>query len=250
MDNHGHIVNNVAEVRGRIAAAAARAGRNPDDITLVAVTKTRTPEEMAAAVEAGCVDLGENRVQEYLEKREKTQHLAENSQKFQKNLNIRWHLIGHLQRNKVKYIADGVSLIHSVDSFRLAEEIETRAAALERRIEVLLQLNPAGETQKSGVAPQEAEALALEIAGSLPHVAVTGLMAVVPIAEDPEEVRGLFREVRALYDALRERHTNVPDGALPEFRRLSMGMTHDFEVAVEEGATIVRVGTGIFGARV
>ncbi|MDR1796750.1 MAG: YggS family pyridoxal phosphate-dependent enzyme [Clostridiales Family XIII bacterium] len=240
------IAENVLEVRRRIAAAAARAGRRADEVTLVAVTKTRSPEQMAAAVEAGCCDLGENRVQEYVEKREKTQYLAENGEKNLKNLKIKWHLIGHLQRNKVKYIADSVGLIHSVDSFRLAEEIEARAAACDRRIEILIQLNPAGEEQKSGVAPAEAEGLALEIAGRFPHVAVTGLMAVVPVADDPEAVRSYFREVRELFDAIQAQHGS---GALPWMKQLSMGMTHDYEVAVEEGATIVRVGTGIFGPR-
>jgi len=242
------IARNIADVRRRIGQAAARAGRDAGGVTLLAVTKTRTPEEMAAAVQAGCADLGENRVQEFLEKREETQHLAEAGENFQKNRKIRWHLIGHLQTNKVKYIVDCVDLIHSLDSFRLAEEIEARAAAAGRRVEALLQINAAGEAQKSGVALGEAEALALEVARRCPHVSVTGLMAVVPIADDPEEVRGYFREVRRLFDELGARHGSG-EGPLPDFARLSMGMTHDYEVAVEEGATIVRVGTGIFGSR-
>jgi len=241
------IGENVARVRGNIAAAAERAGRNPLDVTLVAVTKTRTPLEIAAAVEAGCVDLGENRVQEFLEKKDEIQELVEKNEKNEKKLNIKWHLIGHLQRNKVKYIAESINLIHSVDSFRLAEEIEARANAAGRQMDVLLQLNTAGEAQKAGVSFAEAEELTLEIAESFPHIHLCGLMAVVPAVENSEEVRGYFRKTRALFDSLKEKYG---EDKLPYFKSLSMGMTQDYEVAVEEGATMVRVGSGIFGPRV
>ncbi|MDR3304567.1 MAG: YggS family pyridoxal phosphate-dependent enzyme [Clostridiales Family XIII bacterium] len=240
MDN---IANHIAQVRANIAAAALRSGRRAEEITLIAVTKTRTPQAAAAAVRAGVFDLGENRVQEFTEKYGELQHLVDADKE---KPNIKWHLIGHLQRNKVKYIADKVSLIHSADSYKLAGEIDTRAKAANRRIDVLIQLNPAGEAQKSGVPPSEAEPLIRAAVNDFPHVRVCGLMAVMPAADDPEEVRMYFREVRGLYERLRSQYA-AAGGADTAFRHLSMGMTHDYEVAIEEGATMVRVGTGIFG---
>jgi pyridoxal phosphate enzyme (YggS family) len=232
------IAEHIAEVRSRIVAAEARAGRAPGTVTLICVTKTRTVEEMAEAVRAGAWDLGENRVQEMIDKYANMQDMAGS---IEKKYNIKWHLIGQLQRNKVKYIIGKTALIHSVDSFRLAEEIEKRAEEAGADVDVLIQVNPAGEQQKAGISLPEAEPLTREIEGGLPRVRVRGLMSVVPIAEDPEEVRGYFREVKQTFDRMAR--------ARPAFRQLSMGMTHDYEVAIEEGATMVRVGTGIFGAR-
>ncbi|MCL1896347.1 MAG: YggS family pyridoxal phosphate-dependent enzyme [Clostridiales bacterium] len=238
----GVIRENILEVKARIAAAAARSGRKADDIMLVCVTKTRTAEEIKEVLEAGEYALGENRVQEMMEKYDKVQDIAE---RLGAKRNIMWNLIGHLQRNKVKYVIEKAALIHSVDSFRLAEEIDTRAAKTGKAAQVLLQLNPAGETQKSGVALSECRALAGEIAGRLKFVNIKGLMVVVPAAEDPEDVRGHFRDAKRTFDAL----SMERGGSAAGFVHLSMGMTNDFEVAIEEGATIVRVGTAIFGPR-
>ena len=238
----GSIRENIAEVRDRIAAAAARSGRKADDVTLVCVTKTRTPDEIREVLEAGEYALGENRVQEFVEKYGKIQDIAE---RLGGKRNIMWNLIGHLQRNKVKYVLDKVALIHSVDSYRLAEEIDARAAQTGKAAQVLLQLNTAEEPQKSGVALSECRALAGEIAERLKFVSIKGLMAVVPAAEDPEDVRGYFRDAKRTFDAL----SLERGGSAAGFVHLSMGMTNDFEVAIEEGATIVRVGTAIFGPR-
>ena len=243
------IAENIAEVRGRIAAAAARGGRDAAAVTLLAATKTRTPEEMAAAAFAGVLDLGENRVQEYEAKIEEVQYLVQTGADSQKKPNIKWHFIGHLQRNKVKYIAKSVDLIHSLDSVELAAEIDARAAQANRRIRVLIEVNTAGEAQKSGVRPQDAEGLALAVTERFAAVEVAGLMAVVPIVSDPVEARPWFRQTRELFEGISARHGPDGDGFLPVFTELSMGMTQDYEVAIEEGATIVRVGTGIFGAR-
>jgi pyridoxal phosphate enzyme (YggS family) len=232
------ITENIKEVRTRIAAAEMRGGRAPGSVTLVCVTKTRTVEEMAEAVRAGARDLGENRVQEMMEKYGAMQDMAGT---HEKKYNIKWHLIGQLQRNKVKYIIGKTALIHSVDSFRLAEEIERRAEEAGTDADVLIQVNPAGEIQKAGVSLAEAEQLTREIEAGFPRVQVRGLMSVVPAADSPEEVRGYFREVRQAFDRMAV--------SRPAFRHLSMGMTHDYEAAIEEGATIVRVGTGIFGSR-
>jgi pyridoxal phosphate enzyme (YggS family) len=236
------IAKNIALVRERIALAAAKSGVNADEVTLVAVSKTRTPEEIQSAVEAGALDLGENKVQEITAKYDILRIFTKNSTK---NRNIKWHMIGHLQRNKVKYIADKVSLIHSVDSLRLAEEIDRRMGASGGTMDVLLQVNVAAEESKSGVCPGELKRLASDIVEACRNVRIRGLMTIVPAADDPEDVRKYFCEARELYDAVgRECACEMLD-----FKWLSMGMTHDFEIAVEEGANMVRVGTGIFGPR-
>ena len=225
------IQDNIRAVERVKAEAAKRAGRKPEDVLLVAVTKTHGPEMINEAIDAGVTDIGENKVQEIVDKYDRVKP-------------VRWHMIGHLQTNKVKYIVDKVSLIHSVDSFRLASEIDKRCAKIGRTMDVLIQVNPAGEAQKSGVPPEEAEPLIREILKELPNLRVKGLMLVAPEADDPEDVRKWFREVKALYDtcaAIEDPHLS--------FEWLSMGMSHDFPVAVEEGANLIRVGTAIFGAR-
>ena len=236
----GNITENIADVRARIAAAAERSGRRAEDLTLVCVTKTRSFEEIKEAIEAGEYQLGENHVQEFVGKYERIQDIADG---LDKKPNIMWNLIGHLQRNKVKYIAGKTSLIHSVDSFRLAEEINARFSATGKAADILIQLNMAGEPQKSGVAVSECEALVGEITDRLSSVRVKGLMAVTPETDDPEDVRVFFRAARQVFDGLAEKRREAG------FEHLSMGMTHDFEIAIEEGATIVRVGTAIFGPR-
>jgi len=238
-----NIANNIKVVNEQIAAAAAKSGRASGDITLVAVTKTRTVEEIQAAIEAGASDLGENKVQEIMDKHDILRMFTENSTK---NRNIMWHMIGHLQRNKVKYIANKVCLIHSVDSLRLAEEIDSRVGATGSTMDVLLQVNPADEDSKFGVSSDDVRKLAAEIVDHCDNIRIKGLMTIVPIADDPDEVRKYFGEMKLLYDKIgREDACERLD-----FKWLSMGMTHDFEVAIEEGANMVRVGTGIFGPRI
>ena len=236
------IRKNLADIRLRIAAAAERSGRRAEDVTLVCVTKTRTVEEIKEVIEAGECQLGENQVQEFLGKYDRIQDIAAG---LDKKPNIMWNLVGHLQRNKVKYLAGKVSLIHSVDSFRLAEEIDKRFGRAGEKAAVLIQVNTALEPQKSGVAVSECEALVDEISDRLHNVRIKGLMAVTPEAPDPEDLRGYFRSAKQVYDMLAKKQ----GGAFAGFECLSMGMTHDFEVAIEEGATIVRVGTAIFGPR-
>jgi pyridoxal phosphate enzyme (YggS family) len=235
------IAENIKKVKAGIAAAALRSGRGEDDVTLICVTKTRTAEEIKEVLETGTFQLGENRVQEFVEKYDKIQDIVVD---MNKKPNIMWNLIGHLQRNKVKYVVGRVALIHSIDSIGLAEEIDYRYARIDQQARVLLQMNAAGESQKSGVAPEDCEALADEI-DKLPFVKLCGLMAVVPIAEDPEDVRKYFRDAKRVFDKLAGKRGGIESG----FEHLSMGMTHDYEVAIEEGATMVRVGTAIFGPR-
>lgn len=217
------IADNVARVRDRLARAAERAGRRADDVLLIGVSKTVDVERIRAAVAAGITALGENRVQEAKAK------IAELGRP------AAWHLIGHLQTNKVKDALELFDLIHSLDRLELAREIERRAAGRGRVVEALLQVNVAAEASKGGVGP-DAVGEALDVIGKLAHIRVRGLMTIPPEVEHPDESRPWFRRLRELA----ERH------ALPQ---LSMGMSGDFEIAVEEGATMVRVGTAIFGPR-
>ena len=226
------INDNLAHVKERVKAACMRSGRNPDDVTILAVSKTKPAEDIMALYEAGQRDFGENYVQELREKHEKLPS------------DIRWHMIGHLQRNKVKYIADFIEMIHSVDSAALALTIEKEAAKHDRVIPVLIEVNVAGEESKYGVTPDEVPERA-RVIGDLPHVSLRGLMTSAPLVRDPEEDRAVFRKLAQLgVDMNLENDNNVKVDVL------SMGMSNDFEVAVEEGSTCVRVGTVIFGARV
>ncbi|MHC4713767.1 MAG: YggS family pyridoxal phosphate-dependent enzyme [Planctomycetota bacterium] len=221
--------SNYRDVMNRGEAAAARAGRPPGSWRLVAVTKTVSAEVAAALLELGARELGENRVQELVSKRAA---LAGRGGV--------WHMIGHLQRNKVRKVAGEVAFIHSVDSRRLADEIQRVAASRGVRQEVLLEINVAAEESKFGVSPQEAAVLAAEING-LGNVALAGLMTMAPIVGDPEETRPLFARLRLLGEEM------ATQGFFDrEPFELSMGMTQDFEVAIEEGATIVRVGSALF----
>ncbi len=220
----------LAEVRRRIAAAAAAAGRDPAGITLVAVGKTFPAAALQAAVEAGVTDLGENRVQEAAAKRP---HVSGG----------RWHLIGPLQRNKAKTALELFDAVHTLDRPELAERLELLLAESwpQRRLPVLLEVNLGGEPQKAGVQPAAAAALLGRVL-ACSHLEARGLMAIPPWCEEPEASRPHFRALRELRDRLEE-EVGVP---LPE---LSMGMSHDFELAIAEGATMVRIGTAIFGAR-
>lgn len=229
----GKIADALEQVRERIQAAASRAGRDAEGITLVVVSKTRSLQEILEAVEAGGLDLGENYVQELVAKREELQR---------RELPVRWHFIGHLQRNKARFLAPFCHLIHAVDDLELAHELDRRAAQHGRKQPVLLEVNIAGEQTKFGVAPEQAAALAEGVA-ALPSLQLRGLMAMTPLGASTDEAARLFAQVRELAERLGR---NLPPGSMSE---LSMGMTQDFEVAVEQGATLVRVGTAIFGPR-
>jgi hypothetical protein len=226
------IRENISRVEENIRSACEKAGREPSEVTLIAVSKTKPVEMLREAYEAGARDFGENKVQELLDKIP------------QMPSDVRWHMIGHLQRNKVKYIVDKVSLIHSVDSVRLAEEISREAVKRGICVNILVEVNVAGEESKFGVAPQEAKEMVHQIA-KLPGICIKGLMTIAPYVENPEENREFFRKLKQLsVDIMCENDDNVSMGNV-----LSMGMTGDYIVAVEEGATCVRVGTGIFGER-
>lgn len=224
------VKRNLDDVRARMAAACARAGRQADDVLLVAVTKTVGTDVMRALQALGVTDIGENRVQQAREK-----HAALGG-----TLGLRWHFIGHLQRNKVRHALGLFELIHSVDSVRLASEIDRRAGADGRTISVLLECNTSGEEAKFGIAPDGLPAL-LDAVVPLEHIRLEGLMTMAPFVDDPETTRPFFAALRELAEAARQR-TGLP---MPH---LSMGMTQDFEVAIEEGATMVRIGSALYRA--
>ena len=223
-------------VLDRLGEAIARAGRKPEEVRLIAVSKLHPAEDVACVAAAGQVDFGENYVQEALQKR---QDLVAQPQ----CRDIRWHMIGHLQRNKVKYIVDKVYLIHSVDSLRLAEEISREAVKKQVEVNILIEVNVAQEESKFGTTVEETATLIREIA-TLPGIHIRGLMTIAPFVEDPEENRGYFQKLRQL--AVDIGNKNIDNISM---NILSMGMTGDYMVATQEGATIVRVGTGIFGER-
>jgi len=224
------IAENIARLRERIYNRALKAGRKPDEITLVAVTKTVDTNRIREAREAGITAFGENYVQEA---REKIPHLGEG---------VTWHMIGHLQTNKVKYVVPLFSMIHSVDNVRLAKEISERAIERDKMMEVLIQLNCAGENTKGGVLPKELPQL-LEAVSSFKGITVKGLMTMPPYFSDPEKVRPFFTTLREL------RNKFFPFSDSLSLAHLSMGMSSDFEVAIDEGATLLRIGTAIFGGR-
>jgi pyridoxal phosphate enzyme (YggS family) len=226
-----YIKDNLEAVEERIAAACKRAGRDRSEVQLIAVSKTVEADVMNASIECGVTDLGENRVQEI-------------RRKYDDVMEAKWHLIGHLQSNKVKYIIDKVHLIHSVDSLKLAEEISKRAGQHEKKMPILLQVDMASEASKHGMAADDVKSLLLSIL-ELEHLEVNGLMFIAPFVSDPEDVRGYFKQMKALFDDIKD---NIKHERL-EMKHLSMGMTGDFEVAIEEGATLLRVGTGVYGKR-
>jgi len=223
---------NIESVRGRIAAACRRAGRRPEDITLVAVSKTFPAERIREVVRAGVSDIGENYVQEVLPKREA---LAGEP--------IRWHFIGHLQSNKAKSIAAWVTMVHTLDSQALAQELDARAARANRTIDALVEVNTTGEQSKFGISPDQVLPFVRSLEG-FPHIRICGLMTIGPFLPDPEGSRPMFRRLRELRETLARHSQQNLDPV-----HLSMGMTGDFEVAVEEGATLLRIGTALFGSR-
>jgi PLP dependent protein len=229
------IPTNISLIQQRITAAAQRAGRNADEVTLMAVTKTQPPERIREAYEAGLRAFGENRVQEFAGKVETLRDLQA----------ANWHMIGHLQSNKAAKTTELFRAVDSVDSLKLAEKLDSAARALGRKLDVLIEINVGGEAAKSGVAPNSPALEELLIAAPrLEALDFHGLMTVPPFTDDPQEARPYFRKLRELRDAIAAR--KLPRVAMDE---LSMGMSHDFEVAIEEGSTCVRVGTAIFGER-
>lgn len=225
------IKENIAYVRQMKDEAAARSGRNGDDVLLVAVTKLHSVEEINEAIDCGITDIGENKVQEIMDKYDRVKP-------------VKWHLIGHLQTNKVKYIIDKVSMIHSVDSLKLAQEIDKRAKQHDLTMDILIQVNSAQEESKFGITTEETGDMIKEILENCPNVRIKGLMCIAPFEENPEDARVYFAEVKKLYDEYGTiEHPNL------DFKYLSMGMSGDFHVAIEEGSNLIRVGTTIFGAR-
>lgn len=225
------IKDNMEKVNKEIAIACERSGRNTNQVTLIAVSKTKPIPMLMEAYDAGARDFGENKVQELVDKIPKLPQ------------DIRWHMIGHLQRNKVKYIVDKVYLIHSVDSLRLAEEISKEATKKHITVKILLEVNVACEETKFGTTSDEVVNLAEEIA-KLPGISIQGLMTIAPYVENPEENRKYFHKLKQLSVDIKSK--NIDNVCM---NVLSMGMTGDYRVAIEEGATYVRVGTGIFGER-
>ena len=225
------IAENLFSVTESVKKACQKSNRLVDDVTLIAVSKTKPVPLLIEAYECGCRHFGENKVQELVEKYEVMPR------------DVKWHMIGHLQRNKVKYIVDKVCMIHSVDSLRLAEEISREAVKKDVAVSILIEVNMSGEETKFGVRPEDAESLIRSIS-QLPNIHIEGLMTIAPYVEDPEKNRCHFLGLRQLaVDITSKNIDNVTMNVL------SMGMTGDYTVAIEEGATCVRVGTGIFGER-
>jgi pyridoxal phosphate enzyme (YggS family) len=228
-------LQNIAQVRQRMAAAALRTGRRPEEIALMAVTKTFPPELIREAYGAGQRLFGENRVQEFSAKAEALRDLPD----------AQWHMIGHLQSNKTSRAVGLFSAIDSVDSLRLAQRLNCSAREIGKKIPLLIEINIGGEEAKSGVAPQSAELEAiLRTAPEFDHLEIRGVMTVPPFTEDPEGARSYFQQLRELRTAIAARKLPGVNMSV-----LSMGMSHDFEIAIEEGSTCVRVGTAIFGER-
>lgn len=222
---------NLKEVERKIEAACARAGRAREEVTLIAVSKTKPVSMLQAVYQEGIREFGENKVQEMCDKMEVLPQ------------DIHWHMIGHLQTNKVKYIVGKTALIHSVDSLHLASEIEKQAAKMDVCVSILIEVNIAEEESKFGIHREEAISLVRSIA-TFPHLHIKGLMTIAPFVENPEDNRDYFRQIRQLSVDIKEQNIDNVDMDI-----LSMGMTGDYTVAIEEGATMVRVGAGIFGER-
>lgn len=226
------IKENIDSILEKTAAAATRSGRNPEDITVIAVSKTVDAEKAREAVECGLINLGENRVQELVSKYEQLS-----------GTEVKWHLIGHLQKNKVKYIIDKTVLIHSVENLELANEINKRALQHNITADVLIELNIGEEESKFGIGEENVYEFVKSME-QFENIKVSGLMTVAPFSEEPEDIRWVFRKMKEIFDKISGMKLKNT-----EMKFLSMGMTNDFEIAIEEGANIVRIGTAIFGAR-
>jgi len=225
------LLNNINIINENIKSAAQKSGRNPDDITLIAVTKTVNIDTINEVIELGVRNIGENKVQE-IEK--KYEHISNN---------VKWHMIGHLQSNKVKSIIDKVDLIHSLDRMSLAEEIQKRAKYKDIIVDVLIEVNVAEEESKHGLKISEVIPF-IESIIAFEHIRICGLMTVAPYVEEPEEIRYVFRKLKELFEEIKSR-----DYENTRMKYLSMGMTNDYQIAIEEGANLVRIGTGVFGER-
>ena len=225
------IGGNIEYIQDLKKKAAERSGRSGDDVLLVAVTKLHSTDEINEAIHCGITDIGENKVQEIMDKYDRVEP-------------VRWHLIGHLQTNKVKYIIDKVSMIHSVDSLKLAQEINKRAQQHGLVMDILIQVNSAMEESKFGITTEETGELIGQILETCPNVRIRGLMCIAPFEDNPDDARVYFAEVKKLYD----KYGQI-DHPMLDFKYLSMGMSNDFEVAIEEGSNLIRVGTSILGAR-
>jgi PLP dependent protein len=230
-DDYEYIKRNIEDVKSRIEKAAKKCGRKAQDINVITVSKTIDNKRIIRAVDEGVTDLGENRVQELIQKYKTLGNIC------------KWHLIGHLQTNKVKYIIDKVSLIHSVDSIKLIEEINKRASKMEKIMDILIQVNISGEQTKSGVQSEAVEKILYE-AGKYRNIKVRGLMTMAPFEQNPEKIRWVFTKMRELLIDIS--HKNIDNISMDY---LSMGMSNDFEIAIEEGSNMVRIGTAIFGQR-
>ncbi len=226
------IAQNIDTIKSRIEEAAKKAESNPDNIKLIAVSKTKPNQAIIDALTAGQFHFGENRMQELQEKMKEIQHPE-----------LQWHMIGTMQTNKIKYIAEKVHWIHSVGKAKYFKEIHKRAEQFDRKINVLIQVNISAEDQKSGCDPKELESI-LEAAHSYENITIRGLMGMARFTQDPEDVRGEFALLKKTFDE----HLHLNEGNV-QLNELSMGMSNDFEVAIEEGATMVRVGSAIFGVR-
>ncbi len=226
-----YISSHLKQVQERIQISCNRSGRDIHEVTLIAVSKTKPLEALQAAYECGVRDFGENKVQEILQKAP------------QMPADTRFHMIGHLQRNKVRQVLPLVTMIHSVDSLRLAEEIHQEAKRINKIVDILLEVNVAGEESKFGFSPEELMNIIQQIC-NFSHIHICGLMTIAPFVENPEQNRSVFKKLFQLYVDIK--HKNIDNISMSV---LSMGMTGDYEVAVEEGSTMIRVGTGIFGAR-
>ncbi|HET6247304.1 MAG TPA: YggS family pyridoxal phosphate-dependent enzyme [Tepidisphaeraceae bacterium] len=247
MAKRSSLAEKLSEVQDRIAEAALKAKREPSEVTLIAVTKTAAPEQVREILTLGVTDLGESRVQVL------TQRAGQINEFFQRRMGraegdaapekIRWHMIGHLQRNKVKPVLPLVYMIHSIDSLRLAEELDAQCAKQGRRLPVLLQINASEESQKYGVAVGASVHLAEQI-DSMPNLQFAGLMTMGPLEDDKAKIRHAFARTKEIFDELRWH--KIGGSSL---RHLSMGMSHDFELAVAEGATMVRIGSELFGGK-
>lgn len=227
-----NIKENIDDILNRVASSAIRAGRKPEDITVIAVTKTVDSNRAKEAVDAGLYNLGENKVQEFINKYEQLS-----------DLNIKWHMIGHLQKNKVKYIIEKTELIHSVESLDLAKEIDKRAKQHQIVSNVLIELNIGEEDSKFGLNAENVYDF-VKAMEQFDNIKVSGLMTVAPYCEEPEDIRWLFKKMKEIFDSISKMELKNTD-----MKYLSMGMTNDFEVAIEEGSNIVRIGTAIFGLR-
>ncbi len=228
---YSYLEAHIKEVRQEIAVACQKANRSSDEVLLIGVTKTHEADVMNAGIDYGLTDIAENRVQEIMRKYDDVQK------------GVKWHLIGHLQTNKVKYIIDKVALIHSLDSLKLADEINKRAQQIDKIQEVLIQVNVAGENQKFGIDPKTLPEL-IEHCSTLSHIRVLGLMNIAPNIDNKQELRQYFRQMKQLLDTLNDYGYDNIIG-----KHLSMGMSGDYDIAIEEGSTMIRVGTKIFGRR-